>query len=429
MTTKSGEHLESENTIKRIFYYYDNGKKQLSKEEFKKSDLFVHYPRGFEGGDKYKTIKKFTYKGFNGKLPVGVIKSVTFGYGFTKTLNPFTYYLNDNHDIDEIIIEKGGKVDLDIRSKKLYLNEISLASLQAAFSSIFKKNKEEVNFVLLTTLHSLFPKTNKKPTKTYITNALATSLATWGNKIDEFSDNDKEAIKDLFDKLSLSTDFLTKESLAKTKEIVDNKYIKETLKKYKELTDVKTDSDSLEKKWQDFLKENSWIFSYIFAQPVILFKREAYVGGKTIDNKNGKFNDFLIKNSLSDNVSFLEIKTHKTKLLDSTKYRGEDVFSATKDLTGSITQVLNQRDNFQKEFYSHKVKSKGGFETFNSKCVVLIGSAKDLSNEQKYSFELFRSNSRDVEIITFDELQKKIESLQTLMKADGTKKIKKIPNI
>lgn len=424
MTTKSGEHLEKENTIKRTFYYYDNGNKQLSKEEFKKSDIVVHYPRGYEGGDKYKTIRKFTYKGFKGNLPVGVVKAVTFGYGFTKTLNPFAYHINDNFDIDEVIIEKGGKIELDISNKKLYLNETALATLQDAFSSIFKKNKEEVNFVLHTNLHGLFPTTIAKPTKTYIANALATSLSSWGNTIDEFSDDDKKAIKDLFDKLSLSTDFLTKEALAKTKEIVDTKYIQETLKKYKELAEIKTDSESLEKKWQEFLKDNSWIFSYIFAQPVILYKREAYVGGKTIENKNGKFNDFLIKNSLSDNVSFLEIKTHKTKLLDSTKYRGEDVYSTTKDLTGSINQVLNQRDNFQKEFYAHKVKSKGGFETFNSKCVVLIGSTKDLSDEQKYSFELFRSNSRDVEIITFDELQTKIESLQTLMTTDGKKKKK-----
>lgn len=176
-----------------------------------------------------------------------------------------------------------------------------------------------------------------------------------------------------------------------------------------------TDGDSLEKRWQAFLKENSWIFSYIFAQPVILYRDEAYVGGKNIDNQNGKFNDFLIKNSLSDNVSFLEIKTHKTKLLENTAYRGNDVFSASKDLTGCINQVLNQRDNFQKEFYQQKVKSRGDFETFNSKCVVLIGCISDLNDEQKYSFELLRSNSRDVEIITFDELKSKIESFQTIL--------------
>jgi len=412
------ERLETDLPTKKVFYYYDSANKikQLSSEIYKKSDKIVHYPRGFEGGEKYKTIKKFIYIGFKGKLPVGVIKSVTFGWGFTKTLNPFAYYIDENFDIEEVIIEKEGKIDLDLIYKKLYLNEKSLANLQDAFSSIFKKNREEVNFILKANLHNLFPKVITKPAKTYIANALATSLASWGNSIDEFSDADKNAIKDLFDKLSVGTDFLTKEALAKTKEIVDSKYIQETLKKYKGLMSLKTDGDNLEKQWQEFLKENSWIFSSIFAQPVILYKQEAYVGGKTIDNQNGKFNDFLIKNSLSDNVSFLEIKTHKTKILDSSTYRGDDVYSSTKELTGCIVQVLNQRDNFQKEYYSIKGKSKGNFQTFNSKCVVLIGSTKDLIESQKYSFELFRSNSRDVEIITFDELQTKIESLQKVMK-------------
>jgi len=419
MADFKGEKVERDSATKQVMYYHDtaNGIKQLSSEIYKKTDQIIHYPRGFEGGEKYKTIKKFIYKGFKGKLPVGVIKSVNFGYGFTKTLNPFGYFLNENYDIAEVIIEKGGRIDIDTTNKKLYLNEVALETLQNAFSAIFKKNKDEVDFVLKTNLHSLFPLQIGKPSKTYIENALATSLASWGNKIEEFSDADKNSIKDLFDKLSLTTDFLTKDALAKTKEIVDVKYIQETLKIFKELMRLKTDGESLEKQWQEFLKNNSWIFSSIFAQPVILYKREAYVGGKTIDNKNGKFNDFLIKNSLSDNVSFLEIKTHKTKLLENSAYRGEDVYSATKDLTGCIVQVLNQRDNFQKEFYATKGKSKdkGNFETLNSRCVVLIGSTKDLDENQKFSFELFRSNSRDVEILTFDELQTKIESLQKVM--------------
>ena len=415
----TGEKVEKDGPTKKIFYYYDtaNKIKRLSSEIFKKTDQIIHYPRGFDGGQKYKTIEKFIYKGFKGKLPVGVVKSVNFGYGFTKTLNPFGYYLNDNYEFTEVIIQKGGIINMDIPSQKLYLNEKALEVLQNAFSTIFKKNKEEVNFVLKTNLHLLFPKSEKKPAKTYVANALAASLATWGNTIAEFSDADKNAIKDLFDKLSIGTDFLSKAALAKTKEIVDHKYIKETLKKFKALMSLKVNNDSTEKQWQEFLRDNSWIFSSIFAQPVILYKREAYVGGKTIDNQNGKFNDFLIKNSLSGNVSFLEIKTHKTRLLENSPYRGEDVFSASKDLTGCIVHVMNQLDNFQKEFYSIKAKSKtkGDFETFNSKCVVLIGMSKDLDENQKYSFELFRSNSKDVEILTFDELQKKIESLQKVM--------------
>lgn len=418
MADFKGEKLVNDLKTKNVYEYIDteNKIKQISREVFKSKDEIIHYPRGFEGGEKYKTIRKFIFRGFKGKLPVGVFKSVTYGWGFTKPLYPFSDYINNNCDFEDVIIEKGGKVAFDQVNKKLYLSEASLETLQNVFKVIFKKNKAEIEFVLNTNLHCLFPLAIPKPAKTYIANALAISLSSWGNSIDEFSDDDKNAIKELFDKLSIGTDFLTRDALAKTKEIVDNKYIQETLKKYKALMALRTDGDGLEKQWQEFLKDNSWIFSSIFAQPVILYKREAYVGGKTIDNQNGKFNDFLIKNSLSDNVSFLEIKTHKTKILENTAYRGDDVFSVTKDLSGSIAQVLNQRENFQKEFYTLKGKSPGNFETFNSKCVVLIGSTKDLSEKQRQSFELFRNNCKDVEILTFDELQTKIESLQKVMK-------------
>ncbi len=417
MPTK-GEILKKKLVSKDVFHYIDqeNSIDYISKEVFKKIDEEIHYPRGFEEQHKYKTIRKFVYKGFKGNLPVGVVKSYRLGYGFTKTLNPFAFYINDNFNIEEVIIEKDGSAKLDKKNKKLYLSEKNLEYLNKSFGEIYKKNRAEINLGLQIGLHKLFPKTFKAPEKTYVENDLASSLAKWGNSIDEFSDADKNAIQELFDKLSLSTDFLSTDTLAKTKEIVDSKFIKKTLEKFEEIITLKVDSDNLEQKWQVFLRDNNWVFSTIFAQPVILHKREAYVGGKTLDNTNGKYNDFLLKN-LSDNVSFLEIKTHKTKLTETSAYRGNDVFGVSKDLSGSVAQVLNQRDNFQKEFYNlkGKNKSKENFETFNSKCIVLIGNLADLSEEQRYSFEIQRNNYKDVEIITFDELKEKIQSLQYLL--------------
>lgn len=414
-----GERVERDLKTKKVYHYYDNelGINQISREVFKNSDKEVHYPRGYESGDKYDKLKKFTYIGFKGKLPVGIVKSVNYGWGFTKKLNSFAYYINENYDFENVVVEKGGKTELDLTGRTLFLNENSLQKLQNAFTQIYKKNRAEVDYVLKLTLNDLFPTEVDKPDKTYIENALASSLSSWGNSVDEFSVADKTAIQELFDKLSLTTDFLSQKSLSKTKEIVDSKFIKKTIERFDELFALVTDGENLEKHWQEFLRDNSWVFSSIFAQPVILHKREAYVGGKSIDNSNGKLNDFLIKNSLSDNVSFLEIKTHKTKLVENTSYRGEDVFSISKDLSGSMAQVLNQRDNFQKEFYALKAKSRksGNFETFNSKCIVLIGNLDDLDEDQRYSFELSRSNSKDVEILTFDELKMKIKSLQKLL--------------
>jgi len=76
MADKKGEVLELDKPSKKIYYYYepDTKKKQISREIYPKSDKLIHYPRGFDGGDKYRTIKRFVFLGFKGKLPVGVVK-------------------------------------------------------------------------------------------------------------------------------------------------------------------------------------------------------------------------------------------------------------------------------------------------------------------------------------------------------------------
>lgn len=233
MADFKGEKLVNTLKTKKVYDYVDTEKgiSQVSRELYLNKDLIIHYPRGFDGGNKYKTIKRFHFIGFKGKLPVGVFKSATFGWGFTKPLNPFTDFLNSNYDFVDVIIEKNGPIKFDITNKKIQLNEKCLASLLDSFTRIFKKNKSAVDFVLQINLHNLFPTVFSEPTKTYIADALASSLESWGNNIDEFSIADKNAIKDLFDKLSIGTDYLTSEALAKTKELVDSKYIQATLKK------------------------------------------------------------------------------------------------------------------------------------------------------------------------------------------------------
>jgi hypothetical protein len=427
-TPFKGEKLEQDLKTKKVYYYHDTEKKtkEISKEEFKNKDVVIHYPRGFEGGAKYKTIRKFTFEGFNNKLPVGVLKSANFGYGFTKTLKSFAYFINDNYDFNEVIITKGGKTEMDISGKKLFLSDKGLEKLQNSLSDVLDKNRKDTSLALSQVMHTLFPKNITKPKTSYTGNTLSTSLATWGNSLAEFSDADKKAIQDLFEKLSATTGFLTKDTLSKTKEIVDNKYIQETLTEFEKLLKLKNDTNTLEKKWQGFLRKNSWIFSSIFAQPVILFQDEAFVGGKGFDNKGGKLNDFLMKNHLTNNASFLEIKTHLSSIVEKKPYRGADVYSMSKELTGCIGQVLTQRDTFQKAFTVLKYESKiDDLESFNSKCVVLIGQTTALDANQKKSFELFRSSCKDVEIITFDELLEKIKSLQSLMNNDSKAKISK----
>ncbi|WP_345954045.1 Shedu immune nuclease family protein [Mucilaginibacter sp. PAMB04168] len=416
VTPVAFEYEKAITTNKKVFYFKDDEFKidRISKEIYLQEDKEVHYPTPFRGEDKYKTIKKFVYIGFKKKLPSGVYKVSTFGYGFTKVLAPVISYLNANCNFSEVIIAKGGSDNMDIKDKKLFISDTTLQKLFNAFSAINGRHKEEKERAALHELNQLFPAIVPAPKKRYVPGTLTAALSEWQNALTEFNDSDKSAIKDLFDKLTLLPNFFLETNLIKTKEIIDNKFIQASLIEFDALMKASSDTPTLEKKWQAFLKKNSWVFSTLFAQPVILHQDEAYVGGKDYKNKNGKYSDFLIKNGLSDNVSFVEIKTHLTELVEKKPYRGDDVFALSKELTGCISQVLNQRDHFQKEFYSHAYKTKD-VQTLNSKALIIIGKHSTLSEKQLHAFEMFRNNCKDVEIITFDELHRKIESLLKIM--------------
>ncbi|TWO30673.1 DUF4263 domain-containing protein [Seonamhaeicola sediminis] len=413
------EQLRRNLTTKEVYHFVDSEKgiDQICREVFKSSDKVVHYPIGFNGGPKYSRVKQFIYEGFGNQLPVGVSKSSSRGLGFTKVLKPLIEFIEASFPTATIRIIKKGESVFSADRKTLTLSESDLIKLHEVFQHNLDIQKQDREVLASEELHNLFPDAVDSAEREYVKNSISTALSTWKQSLDEFSNTDKEAIKELFEKLMLADGFISPESLLKTKETIDEQYIDDVIAEYEKLMQQKTETENLEKKWQGFLKKHSWIFSYIFSFPIILHEDEAYVGGKGISNKNGKVADFLVKNNLTNNVAFIEIKTHKTDLVKKgSAYRGNDVFSMSSDLSGGISQVLNQRDNFQKQFAIHKMNSEDkGFETFNSKCVVLMGSISDLSDKELGSFELFRSNSKDVEILTFDELLARFNNLKELM--------------
>ena len=422
------EEKEIKKTATRIIYeFLDSEKriKKVSKEVYRKKDLEIHYPWGFDGKDKYPGVKKFIYEGFEGKLPIGTIKAAAFGYGFNLKLKPIGDFIG-SLKIETVKIVKGGTPKIDAAKKEITLNESVMRNLYDVFVVKLNQQSQDRANLAQQQLKVVFPDDIEEVELKYVKNSIAEVVSTWGSSINEFSDKDKYAIKEMFDKLSVTKDFLSSETLLDTKKKLDAKYIEDVIAEYKILMKKASDTAQTEKKWQEFLNKHSWIFSHIFSFPIILFQDEAYVGGKNLSNKNGKVTDFLVKNNLTENVAFIEIKTHKTKLIKKGKpYRGTDVFGLSEDLSGGISQVLNQRDNFQKYYATIKMETKEPFETYNSKCVVLMGAIRELTKEQLRSFELVRSNSKDVEIITFDELLSRIESLQELIQGNVKPKKRK----
>ena len=166
--------------------------------------------------------------------------------------------------------------------------------------------------------------------------------------------------------------------------------------------------------WQQIFNENPYVLSQIFSVPVIFIKDKAYVGGMNIDKQDAKFVDYLYTAESSNDALLIEIKTPCTKLLGS-KYR-KGVFCPSSELVGSIVQVLDYRRELARNIKSITEGTAHEVEVFNPRCIVIAGNySEELKDElRRKSFELYRTNSRDVEIVTYDELFKKAETLATL---------------
>lgn len=91
-----------------------------------------------------------------------------------------------------------------------------------------------------------------------------------------------------------------------------------------------------------FFEQNPILLTFFSGCPFVKFKNQAYVGGKSFDNSNGQYPDFLQKHKLTNNTFIIEIKTPETGLLDKTAYRETGIYNPSKHLSGSITQILTK---------------------------------------------------------------------------------------
>ena len=171
--------------------------------------------------------------------------------------------------------------------------------------------------------------------------------------------------------------------------------------------------------WQITFRENVYALSQVFAAPLIFIKESAYVGGMNVDRQNAKLVDYLFSLESSQEAMLVEIKTPATKLLGR-KYRG--TYCPSSELTGALVQVLNYRRTLAKDLASVTGGTGHKLSAFSPKCVVVVGNgAAELDSEQKRSaFELFRANSKDIEIVTYDELFRKLDVLATLFSLTRT---------
>jgi hypothetical protein len=171
--------------------------------------------------------------------------------------------------------------------------------------------------------------------------------------------------------------------------------------------------------WQITFTQNAYAISQVFAVPIVFIKDTAYVGGMNINKQNAKLVDYLFSLESSREAVLVEIKTPVTKLLGK-KYRG--TFTPSSELTGAVIQVLDYRDTLVKNLSSITQDTNYNIKAFAPRCVVIIGngSAELNSEAKRRAFELFRANLKDVEVVTYDEIFRKLDILSSLFSLTRT---------
>lgn len=173
-----------------------------------------------------------------------------------------------------------------------------------------------------------------------------------------------------------------------------------------------------ENHWQKFLTANPFVLRLAFGHPVSIFGEQVSVGGGKFKPSPGKIADYLVRSGLLGNVSLIEIKKPSTRLLDKAAYRGE-VYSPSKELAGSVTQILDQRYRLQQEITQKKENEDiRDIWAYAVQCTVIAGRVPD-GRHQRKSLELYRSNLRDVVVVTFDELLEKLSSLHEFLSSNS----------
>ena len=172
-------------------------------------------------------------------------------------------------------------------------------------------------------------------------------------------------------------------------------------------------AETSEAKWQGLFHDHPFILSLAFSLPIVLFQEQASVGGGSFEGKGEKIADFLYKNHLTDNLTIIEIKAASMTLLGP-RYRG-GVFPPSRELSGAIAQVLDQKHKLEEEFLVKRAReSHGNIQRYALRCIVIAGKTPDEPDSIR-SFELFRATLHDVFVVTFDELLAKLKHLHEFL--------------
>ena len=174
--------------------------------------------------------------------------------------------------------------------------------------------------------------------------------------------------------------------------------------------------DWAEVQWQDFFEREQWVFGYGLDYRVMRqFGREMTVGAGGVDDRNKPVVDFLM--TFTDYTVLVEIKKPDTPIFRRTRGGRAGTWEFSPEFMSAVSQIVEQKAEWLSFAQSGEHYNKSGIDaltarTRNAKSILVIGSKEQFSgsgdlraaNVMHDTFELFRRETRSIDIITFDEL-------------------------
>ena len=346
-------------------------------------------------------------------LPRGFTKNYDYGLGLAKEYRFIINAIEELSDCDEIVISREHRTEINQQENTFYINTEDFEAIRLTLNKITNTSRSAAISVKSVNSYNLLATKLGKQEKAVSfgrspLHNLLTKVA--DNKGHYMSENDQEKFIDVVVKNVRTIADTRPQKLTKLHSDIELGSLEVLIEKYEQMLEEKR----RENIWQSFLNMNPFILSMAFGHPIIVVQQKASVGGRKFSGKGDKLTDFLVKNSMTDNTAIVEIKTPQTKLLNKTTYRDE-VYTPSPHLVGSINQALDQKYQLEQNFVNLIVNSKSqDIKSYSVHCCLIIGTMPS-EEEQRKSFELFRRNSKAVEIVTFDELLTKLKDLRNFL--------------
>lgn len=168
--------------------------------------------------------------------------------------------------------------------------------------------------------------------------------------------------------------------------------------------------------WQDFFERQSWVFGYGLDYRILRpFDREMVVGAGGTDDRERPTVDYLM--NFTDYSVLVEIKRSDTPIFQARRSGRSGTWRFSNEFMDAVSQVLEQKAEWLVQAHTGQNYDKSGnnrliARTRDPKAILVIGRRRNIEGNgstrdaevRRDTFELFRRDTRNLDILTFDEL-------------------------